>query len=238
MAVPAPVASSALSRAMGAVGRAAGGAALGVARRRTARLAARNLRLLIVLLAMGTAFTAVLFILPILLVAMTLGVGLSSNLAISSQYATGLPGTPLAAGVLACPVPGSVVTQPFGPSALAGEPALFGYAHFHAGVDLAAPTGTPVLSAEGGQVSAAKAQLNSLGLLTGYGNYVDVIAPGGRLERYGHLQTWLVSTGQAVQRNQPIGLLDSTGYSSGPHTHFEVRVNGTPVDPAPSMAPC
>jgi murein DD-endopeptidase MepM/ murein hydrolase activator NlpD len=70
------------------------------------------------------------------------------------------------------------------------------------------------------------------------GNYVDIIAPGGRLERYGHLQTWLVSAGQGVQQYQPIGLLDSTGYSTGPHTHFEVRVNGTPVDPALSMSRC
>src|SRR3989440_8665130 len=137
MAVPA--APTAVSKAMAMLGRAAAGAGVGVARRRTLQLAGRNLRLLIVLLAMGTAFTAVLFILPILLVAMTLGVGLSSNLPVSSQYVTGLPGTPLAAGVLACPVPGSVGTQPFCPSSLAGEPALFGYAHFHAGVDLAAP---------------------------------------------------------------------------------------------------
>jgi murein DD-endopeptidase MepM/ murein hydrolase activator NlpD len=236
MAIPA--APTAVGKAMSMLGQAAAGVGAGVARRRTFQLAGKNLRLLIVLLVMGTAFTTALFILPIVLVAMTLGVGLTSNLPISSQYVTGLPGQPLASGVLACPVPGSVVTQPFGPSALGGEPAMFGYAHFHAGIDLAAPTGTPVLAAEGGQVQVAHAQLNSLGLLTGYGNYVDVIAPGGRLERYGHLQTWLVSAGQAVQRNQPIGLLDSTGYSTGPHTHFEVRVNGTPVDPAPSMAHC
>ena len=237
MAAPASVPPSALTKAMGLVGRTAAGAAVGLGRRHAQRLAMKNLRLLLALLATATALTAALLVLPILLVVMTLGAGMSATLPISNGVGF-VPGPPLAPGMLACPVPGSVVTQPFGPSSLAGEPALFGYAHFHAGIDLAAPTGTPVLAAEGGTVSAATAQLNSLGLLTGYGNYVDVIAPGGRLERYGHLQTWLVVTGQGVQRYQPIGILDSTGYSTGPHTHFEVRVNGTPVDPAPSMTRC
>jgi murein DD-endopeptidase MepM/ murein hydrolase activator NlpD len=238
MATPTPVPPSPLTRAMAAAGRAALAAATGLARRQTSRLAMKNLRLVLALLLTGTALTAALFVIPILLVVMTLGAGLSAAIPITGQGIRFTPGPPLAPGTLACPVPGSVVTQPFGPSALAGEPAMFGYAHFHAGIDLAAPSGTVVLAAEGGQVSAATAQLNSLGLLTGYGNYVDIIAPGGRLERYGHLLTWLVSTGQGVQRYQPIGLLDSTGYSTGPHTHFEVRVNGTPVDPAPSMTHC
>jgi murein DD-endopeptidase MepM/ murein hydrolase activator NlpD len=238
MATPASVPQSALTKAMGMVGRAAAGAAMGLGRRKASRLAMKNLRLLLAVLLTGTALTAALFVVPILLVVLTLGAGLSATLPVTGVGITGVPGPPLAPGMLACPVPGSVVSQPFGPSSLSGEPALFGYPHFHAGIDLAAPSGTPVLAAEGGTVSAATAQLNSLGLLTGYGNYVDVIAPGGRLERYGHLQTWLVSTGQGVQRYQPIGLLDSTGYSTGPHTHFEVRVNGTPVDPAPSMTRC
>jgi murein DD-endopeptidase MepM/ murein hydrolase activator NlpD len=238
MATPASVPQSALTKAMGMVGRAAAGAALGMGRRKASRLAMKNLRLLLAVLVTGTAVTAALFVVPILLVVLTLGAGLSATLPVTGVGINGVPGPPLAPGILACPVPGSVVSQPFGPSSLSGEPALFGYPHFHAGIDLAAPSGTPVLAAEGGTVSAATAQLNSLGLLTGYGNYVDIIAPGGRLERYGHLQTWLVSTGQGVQRYQPIGLLDSTGYSTGPHTHFEVRVNGTPVDPAPSMTRC
>jgi murein DD-endopeptidase MepM/ murein hydrolase activator NlpD len=238
MATPASVPQSALTKAMGMVGRAAAGAAVGVGRRKASRLAMKNLRLLLAVLVTGTAVTAALFVVPILLVVLTLGAGLNATLPVTGTGIAGVTGPPLAPGMLACPVPGSVVSQPFGPSSLSGEPALFGYSHFHAGIDLAAPSGTPVLAAEGGTVSAAHAQLNSLGLLTGYGNYVDIIAPGGRLERYGHLQTWLVSTGQGVQRYQPIGLLDSTGYSTGPHTHFEVRVNGTPVDPAPSMTRC
>jgi murein DD-endopeptidase MepM/ murein hydrolase activator NlpD len=223
---------------MGMIGRAAMGAAAELGRRQASRLAMKNLRLLLALLLTGTVLTAGLLVLPILLVVLTLSAGLGAALPINGQGISFAPGPPLAPGTLACPVPGSVLTQPFGPSSLPGEPAMFGYAHFHTGLDLAAPTGTLVLAAEGGTVQAATAQLNSLGLLTGYGNYVDVVAPGGRLERYGHLETWLVSPGQSVQRYQPIGLLDSTGYSTGPHTHFEVRVNGTPVDPAPSMAHC
>src|ERR1700730_8868554 len=238
MATPASLPQSALTKAMGMVGRAAAGAAAGVGRRQASRLAMRNLRLLLAVLVTGTAATAALLIVPILLVALTLGAGLSATLPVNGVGIGTVPGPPLAPGMLACPVPGSVVSQPFGPSSLSGEPALFGYAHFHAGIDLAAPSGTVVLAAEGGTVSVATAQLNSLGLLTGYGNYVDIIAPGGRLERDGPLKTWLVSTGQGVQRYQPIGILDSTGYSTGPHRHFEVRVNGTPVDPAPSMTRC
>jgi murein DD-endopeptidase MepM/ murein hydrolase activator NlpD len=223
---------------MGMVGRAAAGVAVGVGRRQASRLAVKNLRLLVAALLVGTLMTAGLLMAPVLLVALTLGASMSATIPVTGAGISSVPGPPLAPGMLACPVPGSHVSQPFGPSSLAGEPAMFGYAHFHAGIDLAAPSGTVVLAAEGGTVSAARAQLNGVGLLTGYGNYVDILAPGGRLERYGHLLTWLVSAGQSVQRYQPIGLLDSTGYSTGPHTHFEVRVNGIPVDPAPSMTKC
>ena len=179
MATPASLPQSALTRAMGMVGRAAAGAAAGVGRRQASRLAMKNLRLLLAVLVTGTAATAALLIVPILLVALTLGAGLSAALPVTGAGIGFVPGPALAPGMLACPVPGSVVSQPFGPSSLSGEPALFGYAHFHAGIDLAAPSGTVVLAAEGGTVSVATAQLNSLGLLTGYGNYVDIIAPGG-----------------------------------------------------------
>jgi murein DD-endopeptidase MepM/ murein hydrolase activator NlpD len=233
-----PVASSSLTQALAVAGRAAAAVGAGLARRHTTQLAMKNLKLVIAMLATGTAVLAAFFTIPVLLVSLLLQAGLSANIPFTGQSIAGRPGPPLAPGLLACPVPGSVVTQPFGPSVLPGEPAMFGYPHFHTGVDLAAPTGTVVRAAESGQVSAATAQLNSLGILTGYGNYVDVVAPGGRLERYGHLETWLVTTGQPIQQYQPIGLLDSTGYSTGPHTHFEVRVNGSPVDPAPSMTAC
>jgi murein DD-endopeptidase MepM/ murein hydrolase activator NlpD len=237
MEAPAPAPPSVVTRALGMAGRATLAVATGLARRRTADVAMRNLRLLIVLLATATVATVGLFLLPMLLVLLLLGTALSAGVPVSGAVPH-VPGPPLAPGLLACPVPGGVVTQPFGPSSLPGEPAMFGYAHFHAGVDLSAPMRTPVRAAEGGQVAAATSQSNGLGMLTGYGNYVDIIAPGGRLERYGHLDAWSVRQGDVVRQYDTIGLLGSTGYSTGPHTHFEVRVNGTPVDPAASMGPC
>jgi murein DD-endopeptidase MepM/ murein hydrolase activator NlpD len=57
----------------------------------------------------------------------------------------------------------------------------------------------------------------------------------GTLSVYGHLDRILVSNGQAVQGGQVIGLCGSTGWSTGPHVHFEIRVNGVPVDPAPYL---
>lgn len=234
---PAPAAGSALSRALSAAGRAAQRAARDLGQRRVATLALRNLQLLLALLASATVAAAGLLLLPIVIVMMLLSFGLRAGVPLTAQVGS-VPGPALAPGLLACPVPGSVVTQPFGPSSLLGEPAMFGYAHFHTGIDLAAPMYTVVRAAEGGQVAAATSQLNSLGLPAGYGNYVDIIAPGGRLERYGHLDRWTVSQGQVVQQYQTIGLLGSTGYSTGPHTHFEVRLNGAPTDPAPSLGPC
>ena len=238
MEAPAPGTPTVATRVMGGLGRAAVFVASDLGRRRTVRLGLRNLRIVLTLLGLATVTVAGFFLLPILQVMLLLGAGLSSGVPVAGNVPGAVPGPPLPPGLLACPVPGGVVTQPFGPSSLPGEPSMFGYAHFHTGVDLAAPMRTPVRAAEAGQVVAATSQLNSLGLLTGYGNYVDIVAPGGRLERYGHLDQWVVTQGQVVQQYQTIGLLGSTGYSTGPHTHFEVRVNGTPVDPAPSMGPC
>jgi len=123
------------------------------------------------------------------------------------------------------PEPGAVITQGFGPSTLWLEPAMFGYAHFHTGVDLAAPYGTPVLAAADGVVAVVGSGT------TGYGNYVTIVHGGGLVTLYGHLSTALVQPGQTVRQGQPIGAEGSTGASTGPHVHFEVRLNGTPVDP-------
>lgn len=100
----------------------------------------------------------------------------------------------------------------------------------HAGVDLAAPTGTPILAAAGGRVTRA-------GWYGGYGNYTCVDhgrADGQRLSTcYGHQSRLLVSPGQRVRAGQVIGRVGSTGASTGPHLHFEVRLGGRPVDPLP-----
>src|ERR1700730_18215455 len=103
MATPASVPQSALTKAMGMVGRAAVGAAAGLRRRQASRVAVKNLRLVLALLATGTAATAALFIVPILLVVLTLGAGLSATLPITGAGIGNVPGPPLAAGMLACP---------------------------------------------------------------------------------------------------------------------------------------
>ena len=137
----------------------------------------------------------------------------------------GLPaGGPV--GSLATPIGGAVLTQPFGPTDFWFEPPLGKYAHFHYGVDLAAPEGTPVVAAADGIVVAVG---HTAG---GYGNYV-VLAHGGGLETlYGHLEMSTVVEGQFVHTGSLIGTEGSTGFSTGPHLHFEVRVHDAVVDPA------
>jgi murein DD-endopeptidase MepM/ murein hydrolase activator NlpD len=134
---------------------------------------------------------------------------------------------PVRPPAFAWPVPDATITQGFGPTDLAIEPAFGGYAHFHTGLDLAAPLGTPVLAAEGGMVAAVASGT------TGYGTYVVIGHAGELTTLYGHLLQPLVSAGERVARGQPIGLLGSTGNSTGPHCHFEVRSADRPVDPLP-----
>jgi murein DD-endopeptidase MepM/ murein hydrolase activator NlpD len=69
----------------------------------------------------------------------------------------------------------------------------------------------------------------------GYGNHIIIAHAGGLLTLYGHLEAMLVNPGDTVTAGQVIGLLGSTGNSTGPHCHFEVRVNGQPVDPRPFL---
>jgi len=101
---------------------------------------------------------------------------------------------------------------------------IFGVRRFHSGVDFAAPYGTLVKAADGGQVVQA-------GYFGGYGYSVMLYHGGGFATWYAHLSSINVSVGQFVQRGQVIGLVGSTGWSTGPHLHFEVRINGIPQDP-------
>jgi murein DD-endopeptidase MepM/ murein hydrolase activator NlpD len=95
----------------------------------------------------------------------------------------------------------------------------------HSGVDIAAPEGTPVLAADDGEV--LKAYWNQ----DGYGGLVIVGHPSGYETWYGHLDRFDVEMGDQVKRGEQIALMGSTGFSTGPHLHFEVRQDGQVVDP-------
>jgi murein DD-endopeptidase MepM/ murein hydrolase activator NlpD len=137
------------------------------------------------------------------------------------------PGDPLDG----CPHP--PVTQPYGPTDFAGEPALRGFAHFHTGIDLACPAATPVRDVGGPGV--AHVQFGS----TGFGNNVVVevrTADATYFVRYAHLASVAVADGAAVGLGDLLGWEGSTGFSTGPHLHFETDL-GSPaitsaVDPS------
>jgi murein DD-endopeptidase MepM/ murein hydrolase activator NlpD len=132
------------------------------------------------------------------------------------------------AGRFAYPIQGATLTQGFGPSSLALEPAMFGFPHFHTGLDLASPNPTITAAADGVVAVVGSGT-------TGYGNYVIIIHRDGFVTLYGHLTLATVTAGQQVVRGQQIGIEGSTGASTGVHLHFEVRLNGTPVDPTPYL---
>lgn len=132
------------------------------------------------------------------------------------------------------------VTQPFGPTDFSLEPPLsFNgtfYPHFHTGLDLGAPLDTPVHAAADGVVLLAAASVDSSGKLVGYGNYVAIAHPDGFVTLYGHLDSIAVQAGQVVRQGDIIGQEGSTGWSTGPHVHFEIRHDGQFLDPAPYLA--
>jgi murein DD-endopeptidase MepM/ murein hydrolase activator NlpD len=127
---------------------------------------------------------------------------------------------PARGGRLAHPVPGAPLTSGFGYRI---HP-IYGTSRLHAGVDFGAATGTAIRAAESGTVVSAGSQ-------SGYGNATVIDHGNGLATLYGHQSSIGVSTGQAVTRGQVIGRVGCTGACTGPHLHFEVRRNGTPVDP-------
>lgn len=113
-----------------------------------------------------------------------------------------------------------VISSPFGPRRLAITRSTF-----HAGMDIAVPTGTPTLAAKDGVVSRA-------GWIGSYGYAVYLEHPDGSQTRYAHMSRVLVRSGQRVRQGETIGLVGSTGLSTGPHLHFEIRYAGRAVNPA------
>ena len=112
------------------------------------------------------------------------------------------------------------ITSPFG---WRTHP-IFGDARYHSGLDIAADYGDTVVAADDGVVAFA-------GWLGGYGNAVIIEHGNGISTLYGHNSQLIVSEGQSVRKGQPISYIGSTGYSTGPHLHFEVRINGQETDP-------
>ena len=129
------------------------------------------------------------------------------------------------------PEPQAQISQPFGPSTFWFEPPYGSYPHFHTGIDLVEPFGSPVYAADDGVVALVGSSSS------GYGNYVVIAHSGGLNTLYGHLSTALVKVGQSVTQGTPVGLEGSTGNSTGAHLHFELRINQSPVNPAPYLPP-
>lgn len=139
-----------------------------------------------------------------------------SALAQASQAPSGPGGAinpPPSASGLIWPVPGGVLTSPFGQR----------WGRLHAGIDIGAPSGTPIYAANSGTVIG--------GCGGGYGNCVMIDHGDGMVTLYAHQTSVFVSSGQSVSRGQQIGTVGCTGSCTGPHLHFETRINGTPYNP-------
>lgn len=122
------------------------------------------------------------------------------------------------------PVDGAALTSGYG---MRNHPVLGGR-RAHRGVDLAMPTGTPIYATADGVVSKAE-------WFSSYGLYISVEHGASLQTRFGHLSRLNVAAGQTVRKGELIGYVGSTGRSTGPHLHYEVRIAGTAVNPVPYM---
>jgi murein DD-endopeptidase MepM/ murein hydrolase activator NlpD len=105
------------------------------------------------------------------------------------------------------------------------------WGRIHGGIDIAAPVGTPILAAASGVVDYATWNDG------GYGNMIDIRHADGTITRYAHMNELYVKEGQTVSQGQTIGAMGSTGFSTGPHLHFEIRPNGgSAIDPMAFLA--
>ena len=131
----------------------------------------------------------------------------------------GSSGSGVGTGTLMWPVNGPI-TSPFGYRI---HPIL-GYRKLHTGIDFGVGYGTPIRAADSGTVIYAT-------WMSGYGNVIIIDHGRGISTLYAHQSSLAVGNGSRVSRGQVVGYVGSTGFSTGPHLHFEVRVNGNPVDP-------
>ena len=109
-----------------------------------------------------------------------------------------------------------------------GYRSIFGSYSYHGGIDIATSYGTNIAAADGGTVVFAG---RATGSMWSYGNLVIVDHGNGKQTYYGHCSSVLVSVGDKVYQGQPIAKVGSTGRSTGNHCHFEVKINGTSVNP-------
>ncbi|NLX16429.1 MAG: M23 family metallopeptidase [Ramlibacter sp.] len=135
-------------------------------------------------------------------------------------------GEGLTPALLPTPAPGAVITSEF--TSYRIHP-VFGVARAHTGVDYAAPTGTPVQTIADGVVTFA-------GWQNGYGNSIEIQHGGKQTTFYAHLSSIGVKVGEKVGKGEQVGKIGSTGWSTGPHLHFETRNNGVAEDPLVVMA--
>jgi len=148
---------------------------------------------------------------------------IQSLLAERSPSSPTSPAPSYGGGQFAWPAPGPV-TSPYG---YRTHP-IFGGRRLHTGVDIGAPYGATVVAAASGVVAY-------VGSMSGYGNVVVIDHGGGIATTYNHLSGFAVGSGQQVSSRQPVASVGCTGYCTGPHLHFEVRVSGSPVDPMPYL---
>ena len=134
-------------------------------------------------------------------------------------------------GIFAWPGVQGPITQGFGCTDFRGEPPPpSGYScppsrpYFHAGIDIAGPSGSEITATDGGIAYTYYGN-------SGYGNHVIIVHQNGFTSLYGHMSGFAISSGTPVAKGQRIGFEGSTGFSTGAHLHFEIRLNESPVNP-------